>query len=131
MSNILKKKKKHFFQKWIRYSKYKQLLSGNCEGTNKVPNAKKCIVLPSKLRPVKTLKKNSEFFQRNSKTMHHRKKSHEQKSLRITFYISVPNFRDLGPIIKFFLIDSVPLKVYIVKYLFITYFNRINYLNKY
>ena len=34
--------------------------------------------------------------------MHRRKKSHEYRSLRITFYISVPNFRTSGSIIKCF-----------------------------
>ena len=39
---------------------------------------------------------------RNSNSMHRTKKSHEKNpSLRITFYIYVPNFRALGPIILF------------------------------
>ena len=54
-------------------------MTRNCEGTNKLPNAKNCNVLLSKLRPVKIFKNylNFEFLLKNSKTMHRTKKIHE------------------------------------------------------
>ena len=46
------------------------------------------------------------FKKKNKKTMHRRIK----KNPKITFYISVPNFRALGPIMNFFLERYCPLK---------------------
>ena len=49
-----------------------------CEGKNKLQNAKKRNVLPSKLRPVKMFPNFPKIYRkRNSKTMHPTKKSHE------------------------------------------------------
>ena len=63
---------------------------------------KKRNVLPSKLRPVKILKKIFKIKIKNSKTMHRPKNPMNQKVLELaTSYISVPNFRALGPIILF------------------------------
>ena len=41
---------------------------------------------------------NFEFFSKNSKTMHHTKKSHASKHYIFTFYTAVPNFNSSGSI---------------------------------
>ena len=68
---------------------------------NGLPNATNCNVLPSKLRPVKPFWKLPKVWveKKNSKTMHHRKNT--KNKIFVTFYIYVPIFRTLGPIINF------------------------------
>ena len=99
-----KKKKNHFFLKRIRWSKYKQ------QGIVKVLISYQMQNLQCSIFKIATseafwinTKKNLIFFpKKNSKAMHCTKKSQESKHSFSTFYISVPNFRALSPIINFF-----------------------------
>ena len=86
----------HFFLKRIRRSRR------NFEGTNKLPNAEFAMLFlqNSDLWSIFNNHQNFEFFKKNSKTMHHTKQSHESKHSFSTFYISLPNFKALGSIIK-------------------------------
>ena len=95
------------------FSKINQILeietTRNCESTNKLANAKTATFYLQNCDLWK-FSKTTNILSFNYliffKTMH-RSKIPWIKSLRFTIYISVPYFRDLGPII--FFSDSVPL----------------------
>ena len=90
----------HFFLKRIRCSKYKQ------QGILKVLISYQMQNLQCSFCKIATCEaflittKILSFSKKKSETMHHTKQSHESKHSFSTFYISLPNFKALGSIIK-------------------------------